>query len=50
MVVCNFETAQTLQIPNAHWGLVLSNYSLQEKTDNFYAPYEVAVLRRILNG
>lgn len=50
LVVCNFETAQTLQIPNAYGKLVLSNYGLQEKTDNFYAPYEVAVFRRNLNG
>ena len=50
LVVCNFETAQTLQIPNAYGKLVLSNYGLQEKTDNLYAPYEVAVFRRNLNG
>lgn len=45
LVVCNFETEQTLEIPGAQGRLLLSNYGLPEKTDGHYMPYEVAVFK-----
>ena len=43
LVVCNFDTAQSLDIPGAKGKLLLSNYGLKEKLDNSYRPYEVSV-------
>ena len=50
LVVCNFETPQELKIDGAKGKLILSNYGLIEKTNYYYAPYEVAVFRRTLHG
>ena len=50
LVVCNFETAQELKIDGAQGKLILSNYGLRVKTNHYYAPYEVAVFRRTING
>ena len=45
LVVCNFEKAQTLEIPGAKGQVLLSNYGAQEKTDGFFRPYETAVFQ-----
>ena len=49
-VVCNFDTAQKLDVPENCGKLLLSNYGWQEKTDKNYAAYEVAVFWRKTNG
>lgn len=49
-VVCNFEKAQSLEVPEACGKLLLSNYGLTEKTDEHYAAYEVAVFWRNIDG
>ncbi len=49
-VICNFDKAQELDIPCTCGKLLLSNYGMQEKYDKKYAPYEVAVFWRNING
>ena len=50
LIVCNFETAQELDVPGAWGKLVLSNYGLDEKTDQQYAPYKVAAFKKELGS
>ena len=49
-VVCNFEKAQELDIPDACGEILLSNYGRKKKNDKKYEPYEVAVFWRKTNG
>lgn len=43
LVVCNFEKAQTISLPKNCEQLLLSNYHGSVKSDNTFAPYEIAV-------
>lgn len=43
LVICNFEAAR--KIPHPQGQLLLSNYGHSEKTDDHFAPFEVAVFR-----
>ena len=43
LIVCNFQQEQEIPVPNGQ--LLLSNYFLNQKHDNQFRPYEVAVYR-----
>ena len=44
LVVCNFEQAQTIAVPD-NGKLLLSNYGLSDKRNCQFAPYEVAIFQ-----
>ena len=46
LVVCNFETAQELVLPELKGELLLSNYGHCEKKDHYFEAYEIAVFRK----
>ena len=43
LIICNFENEQEICLSGAAGKVLLSNYSLTEKTDSHYSPYEIAV-------